>query len=284
MTETYKIPSAQRTGRLAAVTFDDARLAQDLAVMDRLPYFDSYSDFAFGRAQRGAMLWNSDGTLKTSLISDYPGSAQPTEHGRALPYVSELITALFRIEYLKFARLLVLPPGCVMVPHRDYLELDKDMIRIHLPLRTSERCFSSQGDRVFHMRAGEMWFLDASRTHTVASFWDVERIHLTCDFVAGSVQDVLMTPAEWVPGVPAENVVERRPLLAEESEALLGLAHLIDLNNYRDIMAMLTKLHFGADIQADDIFVWMKKIAAASGRPEVLERVTQEADYYLVHR
>ncbi|MEV6997434.1 aspartyl/asparaginyl beta-hydroxylase domain-containing protein [Streptomyces sp. NPDC093982] len=282
-TKAGKPPGLERTRRLNTVPLDAGRLAADLKVMDQLPYASSYSDFAFGQL-RNTMLWNASGVLNEALLGDYPGGARPTEHGRMLPYVNDLITSLFRIEHLKFARLLLLPPGCVMVPHRDYLELDQDMIRIHVPLRTSERCFSSQGDTVFHMRAGEMWFLDATRTHTAASFWDIDRIHLTCDFIAGSVDEVLKEPAVRQAGVPAENIEPRPPLRPAERDALLGLAELIDLDNYRDIMAVLTKRHFKAEIQADEVFGWMKDIAAASGRPEVLERVARDEEYYLVRR
>ncbi|MFB6909021.1 aspartyl/asparaginyl beta-hydroxylase domain-containing protein [Streptomyces bacillaris] len=273
----------ERTRRLGTVRLDADRLATDLAVMDRLPYASSYSDFAFAPL-RNTMLWNATGVLDEALLGDYRGGARPTEHGRMLPYVNELITGLFRTEHLKFARLLVLPPGCVMVPHRDYLELDQDMIRIHVPLRTSERCFSSQGDTVFHMRAGEMWFLDATRTHTAASFWDVDRIHLTCDFIADSIEDTLLAPPSRQPGVPTGNVAARRPLGPVERAALLGLAKVIDLDNYRDVLAILTKRHFEVAIQADEVFGWLKDIAATSGRPEVLERVARDEEYYLVRR
>lgn len=277
-------PDPGRTCRLATVRLDEARLAADLAVMDQLPYSSSYSDFAFSPL-RNTMLWNATGEMDEALLGGYAGAARPTEHGRALPYVQELITGLFRTEHLRFARLLVLQPGCVMVPHRDYLELDQDMIRIHVPLRTSEHCFSSQGASVFHMRAGEVWFLDATRTHTAASFWDVDRIHLTCDFVAENPQDVLkQESAEAYPGVPSQNIAPRRPLRGEERDALRGFAKLIDLNNYRDVMAVLTKRHFEAEIHAEEVFDWMKDIAALSGRPEVVERVTRDAEYYLVHR
>ncbi len=278
-----KAPSLERTRRVAAVSIDEGRLAAELKVMDGLEYASSYSDFAFGQL-RNTMLWNSSGVLDEATLGDYPGAARPTEHGRMLPYVNELITGLFRTEYLKFARLLVLPPGCVMVPHRDYLELDRDMIRIDVPLRTSERCFSSQGDAVFHMRVGEMWFLDATRTHTAASFSDIDRIHLTCDFIADSIDDVLAAPAERQPGVPAENIAARRPLRPAERDALLGLAELIDISNYRDIMAVLTKRHFEVDIQAHEVFSWLRDIAAASGRPDVLERVASDEQYYLFSR
>lgn len=272
------------TRRLARVPLDHARLAEDLAVMDGLPYFDSYSEFSFGRLQRGAMLWNSDGDAGTSRLASYAGAAQPTEHGRLLPYVNELITSLFRTEFLKFARLLVLPQDCVVVPHRDYLELDENLIRIHIPLRTSELCFGSAGEDVFHMRVGEMWFLDATQTHSVASFWEVERIHLICDFVADSIDDVLQQPVPLVPGIPSENITRREPLLPEEHAMWRGLARVVNLNNYRDVMALLTKRHFEVEIAPDEVFTWMAQIAAESGRPEVVERVAQETEYYLFNR
>ena len=278
-----KLPGRERTRFLGAVDLDPERLHADLTVMDRLPYTDSYSDFAFGQL-RNTMLWNRSGALDEALLGDYQGGATPTGHGLAVPYVSELIQRLFRVDRMKFARLLVLPPGCVMVPHRDYLELDRDMIRIHVPLRTSERCYSSQGSTVFHMREGEMWFLDATRTHTAASFWDIDRIHVTCDFVADRIEDVLNAPAVEDAGIPGPNVAARRPLRPAEREALLGLSELIDVNNYRDVMALLVKRHFTVDYPADEVFAWLKDIASAAGRPEVLARVARDEEYSLVRR
>ncbi|MFJ4143446.1 aspartyl/asparaginyl beta-hydroxylase domain-containing protein [Pseudomonas sp. NPDC089734] len=83
---------------------------------------------------------------------------------------------------IRCARLLRLGPGSRIHEHRDYdldgLEADR---RLHIPLLSSPDVdFMLDGQRI-PMSAGECWFLDLSRPHSVDNWGQDERIHLVLD-------------------------------------------------------------------------------------------------------
>ncbi|MFF6908742.1 aspartyl/asparaginyl beta-hydroxylase domain-containing protein [Streptomyces sp. NPDC012389] len=273
-----------RSHRIAAIELDETRLAADLAASGDFVYNDSYADFVSTGMLRSTMLWNQTGSLRETSLGDYDGSAVPTPHGDAMPYVRELVGGLFRTEYLKYARFMRLAPGSVYVPHRDFLELKADMLRIHLPLQTDDSVFASEESTVFRMRRGELWFLDASRTHSVGSFSDHDRVHVICDFSAESLSDVLAFGTPEEPAIPVGNVADRPPLDERGRSALLGLAGVLDARNYQEIQTLLIKQHFLSDISGDDVFTLLKEIAAASGSSELLTRATAHEEYCMVRR
>lgn len=178
--------------RLATVDLDPVRTASDLAASQQFRYNDSYAEFVSIGRLYSTMLWNQSGELDESSLGDYDGPAQQTPNGRALPYFSEVLGRLFRMDRLKYLRFMRIAPGTVYVPHRDFLELKTQMLRIHLPVQTDDMVFASEENTVFRMRLGELWQLDASRTHCVGSFSTADRIHLVCDFVADSLDQVLI--------------------------------------------------------------------------------------------
>ncbi|MEU7114579.1 aspartyl/asparaginyl beta-hydroxylase domain-containing protein [Streptomyces sp. NPDC046182] len=273
-----------RSHRIAALRLDEERLAADLAASEGFAYNDSYADFVSTGLLRSTMLWNQTGSLDESSLGDYEGSARPTPHGEALPYVSELIDRLFHTRYLKYARFMRLAPGSVYVPHRDFLELKGDMVRVHIPLQTDDSVFASEDDTVFRMRLGELWCLDATRTHSVGSFSARDRVHVVCDFTADSLQQVLVGELPAEPDVPAGNIALRPPLDEQRRSALLGLATILDEHTYQEVQTLLIKQHFLTEISGDEVFVLMKQIAARSGRTDLLDRATAHEEYCMVRR
>ncbi|MFF5565537.1 aspartyl/asparaginyl beta-hydroxylase domain-containing protein [Streptomyces sp. NPDC012623] len=273
-----------RSHRIATLRLDEERLAVDLAASGDFTYNDSYADFISTGLLRSTMLWNQSGSLAESSLGDYEGSARPTPHGEALPYVSELIGRLFHTRYLKYARFMRLAPASVYVPHRDFLELKGNMVRIHIPLQTDDSVFASEENAVFRMRLGELWYLDATRTHSVGSFSARDRIHVVCDFTAESLQQVLVGELPADPDVPPGNIVERPPLDEPRRSALLGLAATLDEHTYQEVQTLLIKQHFLTEISGDDVFVLMKEIAGRSGRADLLDRATEHEEYCMVRR
>ncbi|MFI5757219.1 aspartyl/asparaginyl beta-hydroxylase domain-containing protein [Streptomyces sp. NPDC051569] len=273
-----------RSHRIAALQLDEERLAADLAVSEGFAYNDSYADFVSSGMLRSTMLWNQTGSLAESSLGDYEGSARPTPHGEALTYVRELIGRYFRTDLLKYARFMRLAPGSVYVPHRDFLELKADMVRVHLPLQTDDNVFASEDNTVFRMRRGELWLLDATRTHSVGSFSDRDRVHVICDFTAEDFSQVLAAEVQARPDVPADNIAERPPLGAESRQALLDLAKVLDERNYQEIQTLLIKQHFASDISGDEVFTLLKQIADGSGRADLLSRATAHEEYCMVRR
>ena len=83
---------------------------------------------------------------------------------------------------IRNARLMRLGPGGHIHEHRDYdlAGPDADM-RLHVPLLTPEQVdFMLEGQRV-PMQAGECWFLDLDRAHSVDNHDDSPRVHLVID-------------------------------------------------------------------------------------------------------
>ncbi len=269
--------------RLATVDLDPVRTASDLAASQQFRYNDSYAEFVSIGRLYSTMLWNQSGELDESSLGDYDGPAQQTPNGRALPYFSEVLGRLFRMDRLKYLRFMRIAPGTVYVPHRDFLELKTQMLRIHLPVQTDDMVFASEENTVFRMRLGELWQLDASRTHCVGSFSTADRIHLVCDFVADSLDQVLI---DQVPDgqMPTENIVARADLGADRLQALLGLAQILDQQTYPEVLSLLIKQHFLTDVSGDGVFTLLKQIAAIGGRPDVIARVEKQEEYCMVRR
>ncbi|NGO68762.1 aspartyl/asparaginyl beta-hydroxylase domain-containing protein [Streptomyces boncukensis] len=274
-----------RTHRITQLELDTALLAEDLRQAELFRHNETYDEFAIG-TWRHCTLWNRTGDLRDSVLETFAGGGVPTEYEQHLPYVSGLVRERFVIERLKFGKFIILGPGSVLVPHRDYLELDSSFVRIHVPLQTDENCFSSQEDTVYQMRLGEVWFLDASQTHSAASFSGSPRIHLILDFEAGELQDCLRwpVPAETEQAIPESHIVRRREPRRGEREAFLALSGVVDEVNYRDVMAMIIKRFYVARIPVRETFAWLRDIIAASGHEKLLATVTAAEEEFLVRR
>lgn len=263
------MPASGMLGRLPS---DPARIAMDLAAVEPHGFVDSYGEFVCG-SWRTCMLFNATGDGRDADIRDYPGAAQLTEQGQKLPYFTELIASHFDLDRLRFARLTRLAPDSVVVPHRDYLELRSQLVRIHVPVRSTAEAYASEGETVYRMGVGEVWFLDATRVHSIANFSPHNRIHLLLDFAASDPSSVLRQPPAGPVTMPAASIVPRRALRAGEREALTALAGVVDPVNFMDVLAILIKRYFLTRMDVLDVFGWMREIAAGSGDPDVLDRL-----------
>ncbi len=275
------------TGLLGRFDLDARRLADDLAAVEALPFNSSYKEFACGDLT-SSMLFNRTGDIGDIMLGDYAGPGRLTTAGQAMPYVIGMATERFDLTTLRFIRLLRLGPNSVLVPHRDYMELESRFTRIHVPLRTDERCFSSQDNTVYQMRLGEAWYLDATRLHSAASFSPVRRIHMILDFAeADDPRSLVRTP----PGrlatdatIPASHMVSRDPISVTEKGALDGLSGVLKEDNLIDVLSILIKVCYQRDVPLDSVFRWLQEIAAAGGRPGVAAHVCDLEKYYVKER
>jgi hypothetical protein len=256
---------------IGTVPLDQERVSEDLAQVEPFGFVDSYTEFVCG-SWRTCMLWNATGDSGDARIRDYSGPAQMTEHGRKLSYLEELMTSHFNLDKLRFARITRLAPGSVVVPHRDYVELDSEFVRIHVPLATASEAYASEEETIYRMGRGEVWFLDATKVHSIANFSQRNRIHLLLDFDAADPASVLARKPEAPSGMPAAAVMRRRPLREGEREAFLALARVMDQASFMDVMAMIIKRFFTAEMAAHDVFDLMSEIAAGSGDLDLLDR------------
>lgn len=274
------MPSSYLVG---AVPIDPAMVAADLEQVDPAGFVDSYDEFVCG-SWRTCVLWNASGAGSDALIRDYAGPAQLTEHGRKLGYLEELMTSRFDLDRLRFARLTRLSPGTVVVPHRDYVELASDLYRIHVPLVTAPGAYASEEETIYHMARGEVWFLDATRVHSIANFTEQPRIHLLLDFAADRPSDVFRGEPAVPLELPARATVPRRPLAAGEHDGFRALAKIVDGTNLMDVVAMLIRRYFVADLPVMEVFGWLREIADASGDPWVRERAAWLESHALTSR
>lgn len=278
---------------LGSVAIDQTMLQRDIERSSGFEYFDPYPEFLRGRPWRSCVLWAAGGEVGDGVITHYDLREPPafTTYGKLLPYVRCLIEETFDLDHLLFARLAVMTDA-VLIPHRDYVEFadappsERAGHRIHIPLVTDETCLFSEDDVVFHMRGGELWFLDAARRHSAAVLSGIDRIHLILDFdAAGDRSGVLRVgTGDPAPGIPASHVPDRPSLPDEERAQLVTLSTIIDLENLRDVFAILVKKHFRWD--GGDDFVWrtMHEIARRSGRPEVRAELERLHRHFLLTR
>lgn len=143
---------------------------------------------------------------------------------------------------IRSARLLRLGPGGRIHQHRDYdLQGPDADRRLHIPLLSPPDVDFMLEDQRIPMQAGECWYLDLSRPHSVDNWGTQARIHLVLDCVpdawlAGQIEVGL--PTTPAPGVGRaarafaqfRALVHENPLVYEalqaetDSEAFIALA------------------------------------------------------------
>jgi len=155
-----------------------------------------------------------------------------TELVREAPYFKHVLDSL---KCPKFAvRLHELGPQGHIEPHTDDLGFDKAMLRLHVPIITSEDVvFDIDGHRC-RWGAGELWFGDFSRRHFVRNDGRTPRVHLVVDvgindFVLGlfpeeyvRAQPRIMKYAPAIPTLPEE--LKKLECSFSISGALFGMA------------------------------------------------------------
>src|SRR6266540_1237104 len=248
-----------RTRYVTTLPLDAARLAKDLELSASFQYSEAYSDYLIGGPWKSCMLWAPGGDSGDGVVTNYQydQGATFTEYGRQLPYLQELITETVEPARLQFVRLAMVA-NSVIIPHRDLLELkdlpetSRNAHRMHIPLVTNPSCFFNEGNVVFRMREGELWFLDASEIHSVASFSTEPRIHMMLDFVEGPGE--LLKVEDARAGIPAGRVVDRPPLPDRDRAALLRLADVLTMDTVNDVFSIVIKTHYRHD--GGDGFVW----------------------------
>jgi hypothetical protein len=282
-----------RTQYVTTIPVDEARLRKDLEQSTSFQYSEAYSDYLIGGPWKSAMLWSTGGDSGTGVLTNYAYDQRPTftEYGERLPYVRELIANTVDVSRLQFVRLAVFSDS-VIVPHRDFLELTdlpeeaRSAHRLHIPLVTHENCFFSEDNVVYRMRAGEVWYFDAARIHSVASLSPAPRIHLIFDFADRDGTGSLVTAEhpDAADGIPADRRVDRPPLPDEARAALRRLGDLLTMDNFREVFSIVIKTHFRWDGGEDFAWDTITELARACHDPAVLPHTLELLRYYTLHR
>ena len=280
------------TQRVGKLTIDRSRLQVELERSAAFEYSHAYSEYLCGGPWRSCVLWSAGGDNGDGLVTnyDFDQPCAPTPYAQQLPYVRELVENNFNLGRLTFGRLAVIS-NSVIIPHRDLLELSEVPVearnehRVHVPLRTTDDAFFSEGDVVYRMHVGDVWFLDASKVHSAASFSEEERVHLILDF--SDVDDgtpLVSLASNGNRGIPSDSVYVRAPITDHERDALIGLGSVLNTDNCRDVFSIVIKAHYRRD--GGENFVWntMLAIADACDDDSVREKVHAMRRYFLIER
>ena len=273
-------PQELRSTRISTVNVNTDAIRSDLASVDRLIGKDTYSEFSFGR-WHAHVLANATGDERDDEFWPQDGPAVVTPLGKSLRAIWGLVESTFYLDQLRWVRVLTQADG-LLIPHVDFVELNKPTTRLQLPLRASPSCLHSEGQNVIHMRPGEIWFLDATMVHAAYSPPGPSRVTLCLDF------DI---PREHIitclrqPNTPAQppTLVERPPLEQEQLKSLIDLGLILDFSTVRDIIRLFGTMHFRRQVHAAACFDWLVAAAEHSGNALLLQRV-QEYQTYLLYK
>ncbi|RWD96653.1 aspartyl/asparaginyl beta-hydroxylase domain-containing protein [Mesorhizobium sp.] len=270
------------TRLLGMVELDQTRLAADLVTLAKANFPATYSDFSCGRWE-ACMLRNQSGVQEEDTVVTHRTPAATTPLGRSLPYLNELLDTYFDTSSMRYARIVRISENSCIIPHRDYLELDATFARVHLALDTNERCANTEKDRIFHMRLGEIWFLDASIPHSAGCFSPTPRVHLMVDFEGTRLPEDVVRKTKQ-PATGNALVDTRKDWTNEALECVLGLSEIISEANYREIVFILAKIHFFYKVDCQAMYSWLRELCRRRGDPVLIEKADKLERFYLVDR
>ncbi|QYY43560.1 aspartyl/asparaginyl beta-hydroxylase domain-containing protein [Aneurinibacillus thermoaerophilus] len=270
------------------IELDDTQLQKDLEIVKGFPRIsEEYDEFGTGVWINNS-LWNASQDATDTMYRDFDYPAKQTEYGRQLPYISKLVTENFNLEYLKMVRTRNLIDGMV-IPHKDFVELNKpknQYFRVFVPLEDNQHAFHSDEDNVFQMKKGEIWFLDAAIDHAAVNFSTESRIFLCLDFAfPGDFHpSEIFTNKALYNELIKPTIAKREQLKPEAVEHMIqSLSQIIDKYNFKDVLFMLSKIHFYKDVPVSAAYDWLEEITRRSGKEELLDK-TQKLRKYMIEK
>ncbi|GAA4657262.1 L-proline cis-4-hydroxylase [Streptomyces chumphonensis] len=272
-----------RSHILGNIELDETPLSRDLEYLSAVPRGEEgYDEFSNGY-WKNVPLWNASGDSGDDLYRDTDSPAQLTEHGKNTGYLRGLVEKVFDTDRITMVRARNLVDA-VVIPHRDFVELDRDAeqyFRVLMFLEDNPAAFHSNDDTVINMRPGEVWFLDAGSVHAAANFSSDPRQMLCVDFAFDGEyeeSDIFRDPAHYRPSTDAR-VIDRPPLPAERRAAIGDLGKVVDRSNFKEFLFFLSKVHFRFDVPAEATYDWLTEIAASSGDRVLVDKAAELREY-----
>ena len=273
---------------LGTLDMNDAQLSKDLEVMKGFPRIaEEYDEFSTGFWMNNS-LWNASGDESDTMYRDFDDSIKQTEYGRRLPYIEKLIRETFTLENMKMVRLRTLIDGMV-IPHKDFVEVKEKSrcLRVFIPLEDNELAFHSDEEAVFRMRKGEVWFLDAAIVHAAVNFSNRSRTALCLDYIFPekfSHADIFVNKDKFTPGIQPL-LVPRQELTWNFEESLISpLSQLLTRYNFKEIVFVLSKIHFYQNIPISACYDWLIEIAKRSNDASMLAQAESLRTFLIVER
>lgn len=126
-------------------------------------------------------------------ITAHPNSVyKDTPALSLMPYIKQILTE-WQCEK-ESVRFLSLAPGSRINPHKDHgCTYDDGQFRIHIPVITNSEVFFTIEEERLHLAAGECWYMNFSKTHSIVNDGATARVHLIIDCIRNSWTDQLFT-------------------------------------------------------------------------------------------
>jgi putative nonproteinogenic amino acid hydroxylase len=272
---------ALRSECITTVRVDSKAIRADLTTIDQLIPRDTYSEFAFG-SWHSYVLANGTGNENDDEFWPQSGPAIRTPIGDVLPAVYKLVEDTFYLDQLRWIRVLTQTDG-LLIPHVDFLECDRATTRLQVPLRTTPSSLHSEGEYVVHLRAGEVWFLDATMPHAAYSPPGPSRIALCLDFDVPR-KDIAACLRKAVKPLQPPCLMQRPPLQQRELDALIELGIMLDHTTVRDVIRTLGMVHFRRQAHSAASLDWLVAAAERSKDEKLIRRARDFRTYCLVRR
>jgi hypothetical protein len=197
-------------------TYDVDLLLRDLDLLREVPRAPQPGPYHKGE-WTGIALHSMGG--KDSVFPSAPGmdTYRETERLRRTPYFKKILDELECPK--EVVRILFLPPGGHIKDHFDFhTSFQFGLLRLHIPIFSHpDVVFTIDGQRM-NWNAGELWYGDFSRVHSVKNNSGIVRVHMVIDvqindFVLG------LFPKDFIERRRAEGIsTTREPLPASEAE------------------------------------------------------------------
>ncbi len=226
-------------------------------------------------------LWNREGNAQDGQYSDYVGAAQLTKLDKELSHIRKVVEDTFFLEWMKFARIFDLREGSCLLPHRDYLELENCLTRIHIPLKTNPDALYLNEISVYHMRFGEIWLHDGSLVHSVINLSSDSRLHLILDFDSDiPIQNLFKDKSTTIPKTKPM-AIARKFLTYEDISDIYSLSRIISDRNIKEIVTILSKISFSKEVNPALIYDWLERIAADTGDRKIMQKSKEIKEHFL---
>lgn len=272
---------------ISKIELDDALLQKDIEqILNFKNVKEEYSEYRFG-TWKNYVLRNGTGKQADTLFLGTDGGGIETPLGARLTYINSVIEENFHAGKLKMVRANLLQDA-VLIPHRDYVEFKSDyrrLARLHIPLKTDEHSLHSESAEVFHMRQGEVWYLDVSNIHSACNLSETPRISLVLDFCLDGKP--LETALKHSPRDEADlrpMMIEREPVDENFLRTIASMKHVINHANYRDIVLFLSRVHFYKDVSLGVFFDWLIGICEGVEDKTLLEKSLSFKEYMMNYR
>lgn len=243
----------------------------DAAAVDALrvgaqSYVSTYDEYSVG-SWALAPLWSDSTGDSTGASREHNEAARPIAAAAGLDGINHLVRAHFDTDKLRTVRLVRASHGALIIPHIDYLEHEYGFTRVHVPLVTDSAQARSVEDNIcFHMRRGEVWFLNARKIHSGGVVGSSVRIHLVLDFdhAVRPVDTVTKSLSEAAPPL----LIDRPSLPTDLVPSYQALAPYIDAAGWRDLVHLIARVHLRYHVPAGALYDWLEDMAQESAQPD----------------